>query len=371
MLKILFVLDSLRFGGAEILTVRLAERLLRDGHSLFIIALGESGELANRLEQLGVEYTYLRKPNGLRPDITWAIARLVFKHGFDIIITNHFRQLAHTFLPALISKTPLIHLEHDNLIYRSSRKYTFIFNQLSHFISHFVVISPTLKDWFYEHTPSCREKIQVIVNGVDTKIFHPSIEERERTQAQFGWNQDNFICGTCARLEPIKNLKFMLEVFCIFARKNHKSRLLIVGDGSQKASLEDEATRLGIEDKVVFTGFQPEVAHLLKAMDLYLLTSLDEGLPLSILEALACGVPIVASAVGDLPRVLDGYNGKVLESNNIELWAATLDSFAEKITSLPNTTQIFSQSIQKKYSFDVCFTQYLELFKRSKFAVKE
>ena len=120
------------------------------------------------------------------------------------------------------------------------------------------------------------------------------------------------VVGFSGRLDPIKNFDLLLHIFSSCVRKNPHVRLLIVGDGPEKQRLETLCHDKGIQDSVVFTGQQENVLPYLRAMDVFLLTSLREQMPMTILEAMAVGVPVIATRVGEIPHMIDdGVNGFV------------------------------------------------------------
>ncbi|HET8578264.1 MAG TPA: glycosyltransferase [Methylomirabilota bacterium] len=146
---------------------------------------------------------------------------------------------------------------------------------------------------------------RVIVNGVDAERVRAL---RALSRAELGLEPGALVAGTIARFDPVKGLEVLLDAFARLPGPD--ARLLIVGDGPRAGRLRARARELGIERRVVFGGVVPEAARCLPAVDLYVSASRGEGLPLSLLEAMACGVPIVATRVaGHIDAVEDGVTG--------------------------------------------------------------
>jgi glycosyltransferase involved in cell wall biosynthesis len=145
----------------------------------------------------------------------------------------------------------------------------------------------------------------VIVNGVDAGRLRAL---RPLSRAELGLEPGALVAGTIARFDPVKGLDVLLDAFARLPAPD--GRLLIVGDGPRARRLRTRTKELGIERRVVFGGFVPEAARCLPALDLYVSASRGEGLPLSVLEAMASGVPIVATRVpGHIDAVEDGVTG--------------------------------------------------------------
>lgn len=143
------------------------------------------------------------------------------------------------------------------------------------------------------------QNVHLIHNGVDSRVFSPRHNERRRLRERFGWTERQFIAITVSRLHPQKGIHHSLQGFARFAREDSRARYIIAGDGPSKTELELLVRRLGIGDRVVFTGAVPrdQVHQFLQMSDVFLMTStrVEVGLPLNLLEALAVGIPVIVS----------------------------------------------------------------------------
>ncbi len=142
------------------------------------------------------------------------------------------------------------------------------------------------------------DRVHTIYNGVDTARFSP--RSGDEVRRELGIPVDADVIGIIAALRPEKNHELFLRGAARIVSENEKSRFLIVGDGPMRGTLEQQSEELGLTDRVIFTGSRPDIERLLSAVDVFALTSHNEASPVSILEAMACGVPVVASNVGSI-----------------------------------------------------------------------
>jgi len=148
--------------------------------------------------------------------------------------------------------------------------------------------------------------VRCITNGIDLARVVPT-SERSAMRAQLAMAPDAFLVGTVGRLMPIKGFEYLIEAFAQFRRQRDRqeSKLVIVGDGPLRAALEQCAESHGLRGQVEFLGMRTDVYNLMRAFDAFALPSLHEGVPMVLLEAMALGVPIVASGVGGIPEILE------------------------------------------------------------------
>ncbi len=140
-------------------------------------------------------------------------------------------------------------------------------------------------------------RIQVIANGVDLEVFQPR-KDRASLRARFGLPSDRFIIGNIARLDPVKNHEIILRALSRFRTRIERPYFVLVGEGENRPVLERCIRQLGLEEDVRLLGYSNSIAELLNCMDVYVQSSLYEGFSNTILEAMACGLPIIATDVG-------------------------------------------------------------------------
>lgn len=175
---------------------------------------------------------------------------------------------------------------------------------------------------------SVYDQIHVVKNAIDTKLFCPKPEVREKVRNELGFS--GLVVGQVARLSQEKNQKFLLQIIRKMVDRDPSVKLLLVGDGDLRKELEAETVQLGLDKSVVFAGFRRDIAHLLQAVDVFVLTSTFEGLGLSAIEAQACGLPCVVST--GVPREVNisGEVSFVSLEDSADHWADAVFEMADK-----------------------------------------
>lgn len=170
------------------------------------------------------------------------------------------------------------------------------------------------------------------------------------------------VIGWTGRMVPVKGLEILLKAVAHMA-VNLPVRVLLIGDGPERANLEKLARSLGITDSVRFAGFVPEPLTLLDTMDVFALPSLHEGIPMSLLEALAAGVPVVAAAVGGIPGMIgDSGAAQLVHSSSPEAWAAALTS----VITNPEQSRVMAKRgrrlVEEQFSMDAMVNRYCAVY---------
>jgi len=164
-----------------------------------------------------------------------------------------------------------------------------------------------------------REKAALIYNGVDVEEYRPIEPERRRAILPETWQKGKTIVGSLSALRPEKDLGTLIRAFGAVSERFPEARLAVVGDGPERGALERLAAQTGVAEKCLFVGQTARVREWLSAMDVYVLSSLSESFPNSLLEAMACGVCVAATKVGGVPEMVsDGETGVLFQSGSVE-----------------------------------------------------
>lgn len=373
-MKVLQVIDSLSLGGSESLAATLAEQVSRRGVGCHICGLGADGPLRNRLKSAGIGFSHLDARSGVKPSAMFALMRLVWRESTNIILTHHFRQLVHATPAAFLLRRRLVHVEHDFHSYVDRPDILKRFAQLAPIVHRFVFVSEPIRALFADRLPRLAGKSVAIPNGVDTDRFQPAPESRGRIRELVGAEPDDFLVGTCARLEPIKDIPLLLEGFARLSQRindaGRTARLVLVGDGSQRQELEKQAATLGICDRCHFAGAVDNVHDWLSGMDAYAITSIDEGLPLSVMEAMSCKLPVVAVNVGSLANIVDDQVGFLLKSRSPDDLGDRLVTLAEATALSKRLGEAARSKVVKAYSVNSMVESYLGIMGLSKIGPK-
>lgn len=360
-MKVLQMIDSLGIGGAEMIAANLAEGFMKSGMECLLCGLGDNGSLTPLLDEKKVPCTCFSAPLGLSPRLMTGIGTLLLREKADVAITHHFRQLIHTVPGAVLTRTRVIHVEHDYHFYEKQPSLLAKLGFLLRFAEAFVVVSDEIRDWFCSRLPAVADKCVSIANGVDTARFRRNDTVRSNMRRSLSIGEHDVVVGSCARLEPIKNLRFLLYCFAGYLKIVPGAWLVIVGDGSERQSLEKHSTDLGIAGRVIFTGVRYHVEEYLSLFDVYAITSHNEGLPLSVLEAMSSGLPVVAVDVGSLARVISPETGILVAKHDA-------NEFIEAFKRLGDDRQLAGgiagngrRLILENYSQDGMIAHYVRL----------
>ncbi len=251
----------------------------------------------------------------------YSLTKLLRNNSFDII---HCHGLKAALLGGIAAKTVghknIIYTAHSNISFKTSQiTNTYFYKTVEKVVSHIskqiIAVSEGIKnEMIMRKIPA--ERITVIPNGIDASRF--KIEtDKKHIKRQLGIPEEANIVGTIARLAPQKNLETFLKGAAILLSSMPELRFIIVGDGPLKKQLQEKAIELGIESKVTFTGYRNDIPEILHIMDVFALSSWTEGLPITVLEAMAAEKPVVATRVGGTPEIIeDGLTGLLVKPND-------------------------------------------------------
>lgn len=325
---VLQVVLSLTPGGTERLVVEICRRIA-PGFRATVCCLDDEGPWATDLRNEGIEVIALRRAPGFRPDVGRRIAQVAADRGIRVAHCHQYSpfvygRIAAWRMPAL----KLVYTEHGRLSDAPpSWKRRLVNPLLSRFDGTAVAVSHELRDYMISARFASRG-LEVIHNGIDPGRL-PSAEERAAARRHLGIGDDRFVAMTVARLDPVKDLVGMLDAFARVRVHRPDARLVIVGDGPERQRLEQRAAKADLKGSIVMTGYRSNVRALLPAADLYASNSISEGVSITILEAMAAGLPVVATSVGGTPEVLpNGAGGTLVPARAPEKLAAAILALA-------------------------------------------
>jgi glycosyltransferase involved in cell wall biosynthesis len=315
MKRIAFLLPTLnRIGGAERQVVLLATSLAARGWRVTLMALsGTCGEACGELHAAGVEFLSLHMRKGLADPQGWMRLHAWLRQTCPEILHAH---LPHAVWLARWSRLAapvrvLVDTIHTAGTGTRGRRVGY---QLSNWLTDRItaVSEGAAQAWTAARMVS-EKRLEIVPNGIDTEAWRPNPAARAELRAELGL-RDEFLWLAAGRLEAVKNFPALLKAIAALPQL---ARLVIAGSGSQAEALWALARSLGIESSVRFPGHQSNLLRWMQAADGFALSSHWEGLPLSLLEAGACGLPCVSTAVaGATEIVLDGQNGFLVPAGN-------------------------------------------------------
>jgi len=324
-IKVTHVVLSLDVGGTERVVLALIRQGLLLGQEVAAVCLEQPGTLSQEVEALGVRVTCLDKPHGLQLRVVKALREAFRALRTDIIHTHQITALFYAGPAARQVGLPVVHTEHGKnftsrrmrwvgwLAGRWTRRFFCVSQDIADHVKHFGIVAPS--------------KIRVVPNGIDPRTVTEPAQQRLAVGQSLRIPPGAPVIGTVGRLDEVKRQDVLLHAFARVKRRFPQAHLLVVGDGPLQESLQALAAYLGLGDSAHFVGYQARPGMFLQAMDVFALTSWSEGMPLSILEAWATGLPVVASDVGGLPELVQaGSTGLLCPCGDIGATAAALEA---------------------------------------------
>jgi sugar transferase (PEP-CTERM/EpsH1 system associated) len=232
---------------------------------------------------------------------------------------------------------------------------------LGRWVNLFVTVSDEIKSWLVNKVGIPEKKVVTIINGVDTKKYFPPADKKKVKQ-DIGIDPDTFIVGTVGRLDKVKNYQMLLNAVQSHTRCEIPYKLILIGDGPERANLEAFA-RMHRLSNVEFLGERQNIQDYLQVFDLFILTSVGEGISNTILEAMATGVPVVATRVGGNPEIVeDSVTGSLVPSGDHALLSEMITKYLNDRSLCESQGQAGRLRCEKLFSLNVMVEKYDRLY---------
>ncbi|MGA1794321.1 MAG: glycosyltransferase [bacterium] len=316
-ISILYLITDSDFGGTEASVSRLACGMKQRGMQVIVCSMKRPGFMAQELERRGIGVTHLNLPQRItfRYPLQFTIGFLRFRR----LLRRTAPDIVHSFLfqanlmagisrfLALGKRARII--ASVRCIDRNKAQWRILLDRWALKRADMVMaVSKAVKKRYCDREGIASDAIRVVYHGVEERLLEEG-RAGASIRARLDIKQGEWLIGTAARLHRDKGLGMLLQGFARIGASIPRVRLLIVGDGPEREALRGMAERLGIAERVIFAGFQPDVLPWMASLDIFCLTSEEEGLPQSLLEAMALGRPVVATRVGGTGEVI-GREGK-------------------------------------------------------------
>lgn len=363
-MRIVQVTESLEPGGAERIVVDLSNALA-ERHQVSVVCVRRKGELAGQLAP-GIGVHCLEKGSGNEPGAPLRLARVLRERRAEAIHVHHWGVFLDAVIAGLIARVPvMIHTAHGHYMPYGPGSFTALKKGLRHFLERrsmaycrrIVCVSEPLVEYIAQETGIRRSQLVVIPNGLAV-----STAARRASDPAAG-EAGRFVYVTVGRLAAVKNFPMMIAAFAAAAGARPGLQLEIVGDGPERAALEAQAAAAHLSDRIHFHGFRPDVQDVLAGADAFVLSSLSEGTPMAVLEAMRARLPVIATRVGGLPQtVLDGQTGLLVDSGDVAALTDAMLSLANAPQRARALGEAGSQRVAEAFSMSAMVSRYESLF---------
>ena len=329
-IRVLHVVDALGVGGTELCTANVIERTLeRFAHA--VCCVRDGGVIAERLEAQGVPVTVLHKRTGNDWTVPLRIARLCRQIAPDIVHSRNWGSIDAIIGARLAGVPVVIHSEHGRDAgdpNGTNRRRNRARRLLSVLVDRMAAVSDQLGRWLVEEVGIRETKVSVLKNGVDAEKFE-RCNDRAALRERHGYAPEDIVVGTVGRLAAVKNQAALLEALGELLPVHGNIRVAIVGDGPERPALVQQIRSRGLDRTAALLGNRDDVSDLLSMFDVFVLSSIGEGLCNTILEAMAVGLPVVATAVGGNPELVeDGVTGLLVPAADAGALARAVERYA-------------------------------------------
>lgn len=358
------VLLSLQPGGLENGVVNVINRLDDDRFRSSVTCLQESGAFAARIRRPDVEVHAMGLKPGNDVGLPLRLARLFRRTGTDVVHTRNAEAFFYGVLGAkLAGVRAIIHSEHGRVLPDSARRMV-VQRWLLRLTDAAFSVSEQLRRDLVTHLRVPPGLFEVIYNGVD--VTRIAAADRTAARRALGAPEGEIVIGTVGRLVPVKNYELLVRAFGRLASPSGRpTRLVFIGEGPERAKLEAAAAASGVAARTILLGHREDVADLLVGLDVFVLPSLSEGMSNTLLEAMAAGVPVVASDVGGNGEIVrDGETGLLFASGDEGGLAAHLETLVADPARRAGMGRTGYERVMREFSMAAMIRKYEALYER-------
>ena len=361
------VIDRLAVGGMENGVVNLINTLPSDRFRHSVVCVKNATEFRNRIRCGDTAVYELNKAEGKDPAVYLRFWRLMRQIRPDVVHTRNLGTLDLAPVAAVAGVPIRIHGEHGweaSDIRGSNARYRRLRRLCDPFIGSYVSVSRDIATWLRDDIRVPVGKIRQIYNGVDTSRF---AADGQTAQLPFNQESNAFTFGFVGRLDPVKGLDVLIEAFAKIAKRrtvrDRPIRLVIVGDGPERARCETALRKRDIFDQAWLPGAQDDIPGLMRALDAFVLSSLNEGISNTILEAMSSSLPIIATEVGGNPELIEnGVHGVLVPPGDAEILSREIENLIDDPAHAHALGVAARRRIESEFSLEAMANAYRDMY---------
>jgi len=367
---IVHVIYSLGVGGLENGLVNLINNMPRDRYRHAIVCLHGFTDFAKRIQGSDVPIYSLDKKPGKDPGLYVRLGRLLRQLKPDIVHTRNLAALEGQVVAAIAVSARRVHGEHGREVDVAglNMKYNLLRRMIRPFVHRYITVSRDLEQWLIDRIGVEPSRIRQIYNGVDSQKFRPWREEDSVPQWETKFaNDQHVIIGSVGRMAPVKDHQTLARAFIMLIQQHPQlretARLVIVGDGPCRENCAQLLAEAGLSDCAFLMGERNDVAELMRAMDIFVLPSLGEGISNTILEAMATGLPVLATQVGGNPELVQAsVTGRLVPADTPQAMAQALFDYVCDAQLRNSHGSAGRAIIERQYSLPAMVNEYMQTY---------
>lgn len=377
-LRVMLVVTRLNIGGVSHQAILLGKGLQERGCDVTLVCGQEEAEEGNMFDEATAEGLRVVRVPALRRRISpfkelpafLALRRLMRRERPHIVQTNMAKAGQLGRLAARISGVPVIlHVSHGHFFHsyfdsRVTRFFALLERQMNRLVGDgLITLTDTLRRELVAYRIAPEPDITVIPSLMDFDPLQDNAHLRGDLRRELGLPPDAPLIGMVGRLVPVKNPGLFLDAAKQVRRTHPQARFVLVGDGELRPALESRAQALGIAKSVSFTGWRTDLPRIYADLDVAVVCSRNEGSPISVLEAMAAGVPVIATRVGGVLDLLeDGKTGVLTDSGDVDALAGAMSGLLEHPARAEALTGAARGAIEGRFSMDEQVNRYLAAY---------
>ncbi len=365
MIKIILINSGLMLGGGQRVVADLAELVKKVGmKNIQVCILGKKITLFDPFKPIIVDYdgrynridTLMGTAMRLRHLLHAEQPAILHTHGWDADIIGWMASRGMKIRQVVHIHVMLDWLKSKRIKHRVRRWLTrLIFRDQNVFP---VAVSAAVQRYWAKYLPMDEKTIRIIRNGIDVERFQPAVHAIPHSS-------EVPIIGVAARLSPMKGIEYLLDALGILNHHGIKFKLKVAGEGNYRTVLEQRARDAGITQQICFLGYVENMPAFYQSIDLFVLPSFTEGFPLSVLEAMATGIPVVASAVGGIPEILrDEIDGFLFPSGDTVALSVAIQRMIGDKDLRQRMAQNARQRIENEFPLERFFCKIIDFYRK-------
>lgn len=366
-MKVFHILSNPSIGGIEGMLSEVVPRVNSARCDMRVVNMRTESMAYEIWDRAGVRYYKLRTPGKLLVGSVFGLARLLRREKPDIVEIYGLRANLIGRLAAKIAGVPVVLtgvLSTDDW-----RKWYHVWldRATAWAVKGWIPNAQTCKKILIEREKHPADRINVIYDGIDVSYWTKKTDASTSStvRGRWGYNRDNIVFTTVANLRAEKGIQFLIEAIPTVLQKHPNARFLLVGSDWMGGVLQDRCKRLGIEHVVTFAGFRRDIRDIYEASDVAVLPSLDEGLPICLIEAMSMELPIIATAVSGVPElVVDGTTGFLVPSGDSEKLAEAIINVLENTKLRKQMGQAARDRVCKVFTIERMIKNLLDYYQQ-------